>query len=422
MWLTFFCCGLSDSVRGPTLLDLQDLVGVELSQVSTIISLKSFGGLCGTLLTGLLLDCLQPSSSYIFISGIFLLKSLCTLSLPFSPSLLVMQVVEFSYGFCAGGFHVVANPLLLRIWSGRPSSPILYAMHFCYGVGALLTPLLASPFLGSQGPHLLSSSNTTEITGEVNPGENIWTIKTLYPIVFLVMILPVPAYLHFYIQERRQENSRDTISPHSPDSPHSGCQDSQSAAALSRSKELLLILFTSCFYVAVSGLENSFRSFTVAFSVNSSLQLSRTEAANVLALFYLIFALVRAALIPISIFVSSNNILTISILTLMASTSLLSVMADTSLVCLQLGLVLTGGGLASLFAAGILWTKTVLNFNNRIGGVICFSMRISEQVFAYINGGLVDTQPVSFLYLMSGTATALSTCFIIMNVVARFCK
>ena len=414
MWLTFFCCGISDSVRGPTLLDLQDLVGVELSQVSTIISLKSFGGLCGTLLTGLLLDFLQPSSSYIFLSVIFLLKSLCTLSLPFSPTLLVMQVVEFSYGFCAGGFHVVANPLLLRIWSGRPSSPILYAMHFCYGVGALLTPLLASPFLGSHMEH-----NTTEISGQVTTGENLWTIKTLYPIVFLVMVLPVPAYLHFYIQERRQETSRDTISAGSADS---GCQDSQSGGALSRSKELLLILFTSCFYVAVSGLENSFRSFTVAFGVNSSLQLSRTEAANVLALFYLIFALVRAALIPISIFVSSNHILTFSILTLMVSTSLLSVMADTSLVCLQLGLVLTGGGVASLFAAGILWTKTVLNFNNKIGGVICFSMRISEQVFAYINGGLVDTQPVSFLYLMSGTATALSTCFIIMNVVARFCK
>ena len=425
LWLTFFCCGISDSVRGPTLLDLQDLAGVELSQVSSIISLKSGGGLCGTVVTGLLLDCLQPSSSYLFLSVIYLFKSLCTLSLPFSPSLLAMQVVEFSYGFCAGSFHTVANPLLLRIWAGRNSSPILYAMHFCYGVGALLTPLLATPFLGSQSELTLASTNTTTIPGQFTEVDNMWTIKTLYPIVFLVMVLPVPAYIHFYIEERREEeiSRRQTIS-HDPESqdrkPDKATQST--AAPLSRSKELLLILFTSCFYVAVSGLENSFRSFTVAFSVNSSLQLSRTQAANVLALFYLIFALARAALIPISIFVSSTHILSLSILTLMVSTSLLSVMADTSLVCLQLGLVLTGGGVASLFAAGILWTKTVLHFNNKIGGVIVFSMRISEQVFAYVIGGLMDSQPVSFLYLMSGTASALCTCFIIMNVVARFCK
>ena len=411
-------------MRGPTLLDLQDLAGVELSQVSSIISLKSGGGLCGTVVTGLLLDCLQPSSSYLFLSVIYLFKSLCTLSLPFSPSLLAMQVVEFSYGFCAGSFHTVANPLLLRIWAGRNSSPILYAMHFCYGVGALLTPLLATPFLGSQSELTLASTNTTTIPRQFTEVDNMWTIKTLYPIVFLVMVLPVPAYIHFYIEERREEEiSRQTISPDSESRDRKPDKATQSTAApLSRSKELLLILFTSCFYVAVSGLENSFRSFTVAFSVNSSLQLSRTQAANVLALFYLIFALARAALIPISIFVSSTHILSLSILTLMVSTSLLSVMADTSLVCLQLGLVLTGGGVASLFAAGILWTKTVLHFNNKIGGVIVFSMRISEQVFAYVIGGLMDSQPVSFLYLMSGTASALCTCFIIMNVVARFCK
>lgn len=421
---------MSDSVRGPTLLDLQDLVQVELTEVSTIITLKSFGGLCGALLTGLWLDRLQPSSSYLFLAVIYLFKSLSTLCLPFSPSLQVMQVVEFTYGFCHGGFHSVANPLLLRIWSGRDSSPILYAMHFLYGVGAMITPLLASPFLSTHSDtlNLQSSDNTTALAEQFSSADNLWTIKTLYPIIFSVMILPVPPYIHFFIQERRreQETSRDTLSDHTES--NSECQnrkadnDASQVAALSRSKELLLILFTSFFYVAVSGVENSFRSFAAAFGVNCSLQLSRTEAANVLALYYLIFAVARAALIPISIFVSTTHILTVSILTLMVSTSLLSVMADTSLVYLQLGLALTGGGVASLFAAGILWAKSVINFNNKIGGVVCFSMRTSEQVFAYINGGLVDSQPVSFLYLMSGTASALCTCFIIMNVVARFCK
>ena len=43
----------------------------------------------------------------------------------------------------------VGNLLQIRIWagSGHDSSPYMYALHFCYGLGALLTPVLAKPFL-----------------------------------------------------------------------------------------------------------------------------------------------------------------------------------------------------------------------------------------------------------------------------------
>ena len=420
LWFTFFCCGISDSVRGPTLLDLQDLVRKELKEVSTIITLKSFGGLCGALITGVLLDYLQPSSSYIFIAIIYFFKSVCTLLLPFSPSLLVMQIVEFCYGLCHGGFHTVANPLLLRIWSGRNSAPILYTMHFMFGIGAMCTPLMASPFLRTETEILTELTADNSTSRLMLATDSVWTIKTLYPIVFFIMLLPVPFYVPFYFQERKKEiasrKGTDSIESEAPE------RVKPADKIVSRCKCLLLIIFTSSFYFAVSGVENSFKSFAAAFGVNSSLKLSRNQAANVLAVFYLAFALVRATLIPISIIVSPTYILSFSILTLLVSTSVLSVWANSSLLCLQLGLALTGGGVASLFAAGILWTKSVITFNNKIGGVICFSMRTSEQLFAYVVGSLVDTEPVSFLYLMSGTASALLLCFILMNVVARYCK
>ena len=109
---------MADSVRGPTLLDLRDAVKEDLRDVSSIFALKSFGGLVGTFVAGLLLDYCQPSVDYIFIAGVYLVKSLMTLALPYSPSLLGMQCIEFVYGVCHGGFHSVANQLLLRIWSG----------------------------------------------------------------------------------------------------------------------------------------------------------------------------------------------------------------------------------------------------------------------------------------------------------------
>ena len=47
LWFSFFALGLSDSIQGPTLLDLKDLINEDVSAVSSIFALKSFGGLLG---------------------------------------------------------------------------------------------------------------------------------------------------------------------------------------------------------------------------------------------------------------------------------------------------------------------------------------------------------------------------------------
>ena len=76
LWVTWVSAGCSDSVRGPTLMDLRDLaqvtsgpqpppvyplLQVDLSTVASIFALKSFGGLTGALGTSLLLGTLRPS-------------------------------------------------------------------------------------------------------------------------------------------------------------------------------------------------------------------------------------------------------------------------------------------------------------------------------------------------------------------------
>ena len=94
----------------------------------------------------------------------------------------------------------VGNLLQIRIWagSGHDSSPYMYALHFCYGLGALLTPVLAKPFLRP-------SLNTTLGAGAGAGQDQLWTIKTLYPVIFLLMALPTPGFLYHFIQDNRKE-------------------------------------------------------------------------------------------------------------------------------------------------------------------------------------------------------------------------
>ena len=142
LWFSFFSIGISDSVRGPTLLDLRDLISVKTSEISTTFALRSLGGLLGSMATGLLLDRISRGSRYLTLALCFAVAGFCTALLPHAPSLILMQVVflylqsrhmtptllqliSFLFGFSSGIIHTASNVLLMDIWSGRNSSPYM---------------------------------------------------------------------------------------------------------------------------------------------------------------------------------------------------------------------------------------------------------------------------------------------------------
>ena len=114
LWFSFFSTGISNSVRGPTLLDLRDLISVETSEISTTFALRSLGGLFGSLATGLLLDRLSRASRYLTLAICFTVAGFCTVLLPHAPSLVLMQVICFFF-FGIHNFTRFAADLFL-VW------------------------------------------------------------------------------------------------------------------------------------------------------------------------------------------------------------------------------------------------------------------------------------------------------------------
>ena len=157
----------------------------------------------------------------------------------------------------------------------------MYAMHFCYGIGALVTPILTKPFLSVE---INSTMNTTMLDiSELELGnDEIWTIKTLYPIIFIFMIIPTPFFLHYFIMERKSEKIQDKTSDK--------VALEEEGQMLTRRMTVLLMMFAFMFYFAMAGIEHGFRSFTAVFCVNSSLKMTKNNAADVLAILYLTFA------------------------------------------------------------------------------------------------------------------------------------
>merc|ERR1711911_12628 len=105
-------------------------------------------------------------------------------------------------------------------------------------------------------------------------------------------LLPAPFFLYYFIQDRREEQRF-----HRSSSKAEVTQQEDQGKYLSRNKTIALLVFAFIYYFTMAGIEHGFRSFTAVFSVNSALSLSRPEAADVLATFYIAFAIVRGLLI-----------------------------------------------------------------------------------------------------------------------------
>ena len=228
----------------------------------------------------------------------------------------------------------MVNQLLVRVWSGagRDSSPYMYTLHLFSAIGCLLTPILSKPFL--QG-----DTSTSPPVDDPVMEDDLWTVKTLYPIISAIMLVPAPLYLYYFLQERREEGQE---TKHNESDPREST--TEKGDCLSSRMTVLLLVFITLFYFTTAGMEIGFRNFISVFCVNSSLALTRNQAADILTIFYTTFTVVRALLVPASTLVSSSAILWSSALTLLTSTTLLSVWGDTEVTVLRVGIALTGAG------------------------------------------------------------------------------
>ena len=82
-----------------------------------------------------------PNIVTIYVCAFFKVSVLMMIDIIINPPCLPSQ------GFGSGFLVTGGNSLLLGIWAGRSSGPYMHALHFSYGLGAFLAPILARPFL-----------------------------------------------------------------------------------------------------------------------------------------------------------------------------------------------------------------------------------------------------------------------------------
>jgi fucose permease len=137
-YAAFVALGLMMATLGPTMLDLVDHTGTSLGAISYLLTTRGLGYLLGSLLGGWLYDRMAGSP----VMGLMLIVMAVGLALvPLLPWLAALIVLFLVLGMAGGAVDVGGNTLL--VWVHREKvGPFMNALHFFFGVGAFLAPLI----------------------------------------------------------------------------------------------------------------------------------------------------------------------------------------------------------------------------------------------------------------------------------------
>ena len=309
--------GLAAAALGPTLPSLANNTGSTLGQMGILFSARSLGTLLGAWRGGGLFDRWSGNK---LIAGVLLVEGALLAIVPFATHLWLLSAIFFLMGLMEGMLNVGGNTLLIWLHSAN-LGPFLNALHFFFGLGSFISPIIVAQVL------LLSGGF-----------QAAYWILALFrlPIAIWIILQPSP----------RQQGG--------------------SSAAKSEITRPGLIALIALFFFLYVGAEVSFGGWI--FTYTTTLGLSTPVAAAYLtAAFWGGLTLGRLLSIPLARRTRPRLVLLVDLLGCLSSLALLSFISG-SLLIVWIGTIATGLFMASVFPTTLAFAERRVVITGRITG------------------------------------------------------
>ena len=316
-YLSFIILGLTTAANGPSLLKLAEHTSSGLERISLIFVFGSLGYLIGSFFGGRAYD--HISSHKLMSMTLIIIAIACTL-IPIARSMSVLLFAMFLSGLAAGTLDVGCNTLLMWI-HGEKAGPFLNGLHFFFGVGSLVAPLLLAQVL--------------LVTNDIH-----WLFW-----IFAIVCLPIAAWLWFLaepthaVTREERENSSFPVVP------------------------VVLILILFLLYV---GLELGFGNWIYTYALTLKLETVIT-AAYLTSAFWGSFTFGRLLGVWISTRLRPTTILYMDIIGCAVSVIIIMLWKDSN-TALWVGTVGLGLSMASMFPTFILLAGERMQITGAITG------------------------------------------------------
>jgi FHS family Na+ dependent glucose MFS transporter 1 len=313
-YIAFIGLGLTVASLGPTLPALAEHTRAQLREISFLFTARALGYMFGSLLGGQLYDRMPGNP---VMGGMLIMLALGLVLVPIIPLLWLLAVILLAIGVVEGVIDVGGNTLL--VWLHRDKvGPFMNALHFFFGLGAFLSPIIIAQALRTSG----------DITW------GYWALA--------VLVFPVSMWLFNLPSPKAQDISQDN--PVKP-------------------ANLLLVSLLAFFFFLFVAAEVSYGGWIATYALVKGLA-TETVAAYMASAFWGALTLGRLLSIPIALRFKPKTILVSDLLGCLLSVVILLIWPN-SLAVTWLGTFGIGFSLASLFPTTISMAERSITVTGR---------------------------------------------------------
>ncbi|KAK2883736.1 hypothetical protein Q8A67_017373 [Cirrhinus molitorella] len=397
---SFLGLGMAISVLGPTFEDLAVNVNKNISNLSYIFVGRSSGYIGGSLLGGILFDCVNP---HLLLGFSLLITAFGMSGTPFCKKAWLLTVLMSGVGVSMGVLDTGGNVLILNTW-GEQAGPHLQALHFSFAAGAFVSPIIAKLVFGQR------SNNASIYTASGHASKTFYasllsshpksTLSSMWAYIVIGAFVLLVSLIFFFLYSCSSPNSNRAKTP-------SGKQ------MFSKHHNTLIFLLSLFFFFYV-GSEVAYGSFIFTYG-KDYIGMKQVEAAGLNSLFWGTFAAGRGLAIFFASCLRPGILILLSLVGTTVSALLLCLFSRNSPM-LWACTAIYGVSMSTTFPSGISWVEQYTTVTGRSAAVFVVGAALGEMILPALMGfllGQVHNQPL-LMYLALGTSTFTSILFPVM--------
>ncbi|XP_012678015.2 major facilitator superfamily domain-containing protein 4A [Clupea harengus] len=437
-WSVFFSFGLCVAFLGPTILDLRCQTQSSLQEITWVFFSQQLFLFLGSSIGGLFSKSLKCSLSALAVSTLVI--SVVFAMIPLCHRVMALAVAMAVAGLAMGIIDTIANLQLVKLYQ-KDSTIFLQVLHFFVGLGALVSPLIADPFLSETPCVLANQTNRSTTMRHIRntlgglpthnvshypfhtEGEVVTNISYAFWIMALIN-LPVPMGVLILMYKERMlgcGNGARTrlLEKDKLDMRVRG--STASTASASQSNMDYRSLFSCCRYGDQSGqplgfvgihvlgglvlffsdgIVGAYEGFVYSYAVAEPLSMPHKTAGYLTSVFWAAITVGRLASIPMTYYFKPSRQLTVNQVGVIF-TLLMLLMLYSSAAFLFVGTLALGLCISSVYPCMLAYTEDMLNYKGCATTVLVTSASMGEMLLQLLVGSVMHSKG-SYSFMVCG--------------------
>lgn len=318
------------------------------------------------------------------------------LAIPHTRSVVALILAFTTAHLGLGAMEAGNNLFIRRIW-GQESAPFLQLLEFVFGMGSLLAPVVAVPFLVESDESGVGANSTTGREAAVD-------LRLVYPYSLIAGVSLVSSVCAIVLWSM------------SPETPVHVSREATKESVKQRTSgwKVLLVLMTMLFMHLYLGVESSLSALLTTFTVKAGG--SKSQGAHLTTLYWVSFTFFPVVSLLVREYTGSAVVVVVMSLSLMlvANTGLLFPFGEESMSLLWLGIGLQGCGQSSLWSFTFSFLEEFLLLSSLASSAIVVSALVGELVFPALASRFIDSYPRILLGISLSCCLTMCVLFVCM--------